>query len=486
MKLHLVVLSASIVAFVRSVSVTSIDGLTTVTINSNGDASSISSPGHAPLALDADSGSFIGFSATDYKVSVFPNVVIAPCNSADAGQQFSFLPSGRIVTADNSHCLDVWNCGTANGTVVDLYPCDSSPTCGDPTRTLNELFALNNQTGELASLLGPLYSLCVNVYGVGGPTVNLWECTGENNQQWTYNESTRLFSSVGNPGMCLAAPQAPPPPPPPPPPCIWLNETLISGGAGTPVIVSRNASCLNGSATVTVTDTYASANTSITWTTSFEVVDAEGAALPAFTVPLGASLRPTAGAAELNLWTTWTRGCVNNGPGMCFGVGPWMEPFTPISLPAIPAQLFRLGNRDYGSVFTQFGDSITDSITVPLVSIQRVEDDFGVTLLLSPADPLVELLLRSSGNRIDFARMFRKLSPASPFNTTQHIRAHAADWRPALQLLLDLHPYHVLPHAVNTSDFDGLGGYSWEAPVNKTYAESVGFKTNWCGARKKV
>ena len=445
-----------------------------------GDIASFSSPSHASFALAAGSGSFIGYDddSSESRGTVFPNAVIAACDPSNAAQVFSFLPSGRIVSVDGIHCLDVWNCGMSNGTVVDLYPCDSGATCGDPVRTLNELFELDNATGELYSLLGPPNTLCVDVFGGAGPTVDLWGCTGGANQRWAFDSATGLFSSIGNPGMCLSAP---PGPPPPVPPCTWVGTAAVSGGGGTAVIVSRNASCLGGVATVSVVDVYAPAPTSVTWTTHFTVVNATGAALPAFSVPFGASLRPGATDA-LGLWTTWTRGCVDNGqdsaPGMCFGNGPWMEPFTPISLPAIPATLYRLGNRDFGPVFSQFGSAIDDSITVPLVTLMRPDDDFGVTLLLSPADPLVELLLSVKGSRIDFARMLRRFD-AESFNVTAHIRAHAADWRPALQLLLDAEPAYVLPHASNTSDFDGLGGYSWQAPVNRTYADSVGFRTNW-------
>jgi hypothetical protein len=81
---------------------------------------------------------------------------------------------------------------------------------------------------------------------------------------------------------------------------------------------------------------------------------------------------------------------------------------------------------------------------------------------------------------VDFARLLRRLSAAAgPAVYTAHLRAHANDWRPALELLLHAFPAFVLPHAANASDFDGLGGYSWQAPVNASYAASVGFKTLW-------
>ena len=499
LNLALLVGAAAAAAAAAQLTVNSGDGLTSLIINAtSGELDSISSPGHAPLALAVDSGSFIGYDGTDSASSsssssrapsVYPNAIVAPCNASDANQRFTVQASGRVLAADGAHCLDVWNCGTANGTVVDLYPCDAGGTCGDPVRTLNELFTLDPSTGELWSLLAPPRALCVEVANDGaGPTVDLWQCTGAVNQRWTYDATTGLFASSGSAGHCLSAPL---PPPPPPPPCAWSGAAVVSGGGGAPVTVVRNSSCLGGEATVAVTDVFAPAASSVAWTTTYTVLAATGAALPAFNVPLGASLRPVELSNPLALWTTWTRGCVDNGadggaaPGMCFGAGAWREPFSPLPLPVEPAMLFRLGNRDYGSVFSEFGASVDDSITVPLVTLLRASDDFGVTLLLSPEEPLLELLLRIDGTRIDFARLLRRLAapgtPAAPapVTVTAHLRAHAADWRPALQLLLDAHPALVLPHAANTSDFDGLGGYSWQAPVNKTYADSVGFATNW-------
>ena len=479
-------LAARVRAAAATVAVTSVDGLTTIAVDvATGDLASASAPGAAPLVLGPGSGSFIGAAAAGgaaARAAVYPNAVIATCNTSEPLQQFAMPASGRVLSADATHCLDAWNCGTANGTVVSLYPCDSGATCGDPARTLNELWAFDAATGALSSLLGAPNELCVDVFGGAGPAVDLWACTGGANQQWAYDAATRLLASVGNPGMCLSAP--PPPPPPPPPPCEWVGgAAAVSGGGGAPIVVARNASCLGGAAVVLVTDTYAAAATSVAWTSRFEVTSATGAALPAFTVPLGASLRPVAaGADPLALWTTWTRGCVDNGPGMCFGDGPWREPFSPLALPTSAPTLFRLGNRDYGAVFAPFGDRVDDSITVPLASLLRAGDDFGLTLLLSPEEPLLELLLRADGSAIDFARLLRRLGPAAttaPVVATMHLRAHAADWRPAMQLLLDVHPQLVLPHSANASRFDGLGGYSWQAPVNQTYADAVGFAVNW-------
>ena len=491
--------------------VSSLDGLTVLSVDpATGDLSSASSPGHAPLPLAPGSGSFLGFrsDAAPLHSAAYPNVIIAPCNASSPAQRFNLTAAGRLLTLDSTHCLDVWNCGTANGTVVDLYPCSYAATCGDPQRTLNELFHLDAGTGELYSLLGPPNTLCVGVSGAG-PTVALWQCNGGASQQWAYEAASGRLASGGSAGMCLSAPPTPPPPPPPPPPlppCAWLGTPAVSGGSGAPILVARNASCLGGDALVLVTDLFSPAPTSVQWRTTFSVLSAAGAALPAFSLPLGASLRlPAAASPPLGLWTPWTRGCVDNGadaahersggagggagpgpgpglraPGMCFGQGAWQEPFSPLPLPLPAPTLWRLGNRDYGAALAQWGAGVEDSITVPLATVLRAQDDLALTLLLSPEEPLLELLLRVQGSSLDFARLLRRLDVAQPpVAVTAHLRAHAADWRPALQLLLDVHPALVLPHVDNASQFDGLGGYSWQAPVNKTYADLVGFKTNW-------
>jgi hypothetical protein len=485
-----------------TVSITALDGQTTVFISaSTGDLVAVSdaAAGRVPLSFDVGSGSFVGYAVVPALASappplrVNPNVVVEPCNASDAAQRFSIASNSsggvRVLTDGGALCLDVWNCGTSNGTVVDVYPCDSSGTCGDPVRTLNELFVLE-PSGELWSLLGPPRALCVEATAAtAGSAVALWACSGAASQQWSYDSATQLLASVGAMGSCLAAPPGPQPPPPPPPPCTWVGAAVVSGGSGAePIVVARNASCMDGAAMVLVTDVFAAAATSVAWTVTYAVIAATGDALPAFTVPFGISLRPVVADSPVALWTTWTRGCVDNGadsvPGMCFGSGAWREPFSPLPLPVSPPTLLRLGNREFGPVLAAFGTGVDDSITVPLVSLLRAADDFGLTVLLSPeeeGEPLLELLLRVDGARIDLARLLRRLKLGAPVaaSTTAHLRAHAADWRPALQMLLDVHPALVLPHAPSTADFGGLGGYSWQAPVNATYARSVGFRTNW-------
>jgi hypothetical protein len=256
------------------------------------------------------------------------------------------------------------------------------------------------------------------------------------------------------------------------------NSTTVVSEDGN-VIVTRILYCESKDVNVTLIDTYAPSAMSVMLTSSYIV----STPTPTFTYPFGFDIvSPTLAnnSSPLSFWTTWTRGCVNNGPGMCFSSGPWLNPFLPTSLPVSNNLLFKLGDPLYdGGILGPLGDKIDDTITIPLVTLMNENDNFGATILLAPTDHLLQVLLQVNMSDVRFVRMLRRFSTGVPINVTMHIRAHDSDWRPALELLLNTFPSFVLPHAVNASDFDGLGGYSWVAPVNETYANEVGFKTNW-------
>ena len=137
-------------------------------------------------------------------------MVIAPCDGG-APQRFTFPADGSVVSA-GGECLDVWDCGTANGTLVDLFACHvGTPACGDARRSTNQVFALD-AAGRLLSALGS--DLCLDVWKGAGPAVDLWQChpAGANaNQLWAYHAANSTLESVGNVGWCLSAPAPPPP-----------------------------------------------------------------------------------------------------------------------------------------------------------------------------------------------------------------------------------------------------------------------------------
>ena len=167
-------------------------------------------------------------------------MVIAPCNSGVL-QQFTFHADGSVRSADGE-CLDVWDCGTANGTLVDLFACHiGTPACGDTRRSTNQVFTLD-AAGRLLSALGS--NLCIDIWRGAGPAVDLWQChpAGANsNQLWEYDAANLTLTSVGNPGWCLSAPV----PPPPPPPRFQVFAKPLASGARAVAVFNRGQAAVN-------------------------------------------------------------------------------------------------------------------------------------------------------------------------------------------------------------------------------------------------
>ena len=167
-------------------------------------------------------------------------VVIAPCNGG-APQRFTFHADGSVTSADGA-CLDVWDCGTANGTLVDLFACHvGTPACGDARRSTNQVFTLD-AAGRLLSALGS--DLCLDIYNGAGPAVDLWQChpAGANsNQLWAYDAANSTLESVGTPGWCLSAPA----PPPPPPPRFQVFAKPLASGARAVAVFNRGAAAVD-------------------------------------------------------------------------------------------------------------------------------------------------------------------------------------------------------------------------------------------------
>jgi 1-phosphatidylinositol phosphodiesterase len=100
--------------------------------------------------------------------------------------------TGAITSGISGKCLDAYHDGASNGTVVDLYSCNSTAAqtwlpAPDGTIRIN--------------------GLCLDVTGQGtgnGTVVDLWGCNGGANQQWTANSSGELVGSQS--GRCLDDP----------------------------------------------------------------------------------------------------------------------------------------------------------------------------------------------------------------------------------------------------------------------------------------
>ncbi len=79
--------------------------------------------------------------------------------------------NGTLTVLGN--CLDVAGAGTANGTLVDLYPCNGTGAQSWVHESNGEL--VNTNSGKCLDDTG---------WGGSGTQVQIWTCADSSNQQW--------------------------------------------------------------------------------------------------------------------------------------------------------------------------------------------------------------------------------------------------------------------------------------------------------------
>jgi hypothetical protein len=98
-------------------------------------------------------------------------IQVYTCNGTGA-QQWTVEPNNTLEVL--GMCLDVDAAGTANGTPVDLYTCNG--TAAQVWEPQPDGALLNPNSGKCLDDTG---------YGGSGTQVQIWSCSGNNNQSWT-------------------------------------------------------------------------------------------------------------------------------------------------------------------------------------------------------------------------------------------------------------------------------------------------------------
>jgi chitinase len=117
--------------------------------------------GYEGLCLDDRSASTADFNP----------IQVYTCNGTDA-QQWTVESNNTLEVL--GMCLDVDAAGTANGTTVDLYTCNGTGAQVWEPQSNGEL--INPNSGKCLDDTG---------YGGSGTQVQIWACTGNDNQEWT-------------------------------------------------------------------------------------------------------------------------------------------------------------------------------------------------------------------------------------------------------------------------------------------------------------
>jgi hypothetical protein len=111
---------------------------------------------------------------------------------ASAGPQGSTQPGTQIVGVASGRCLDVPNATTTNGTQTQLWDCSGNA---------NQSWTYTS--GKQLMVYG---TKCLDANGQGtgnGTTAIIWDCNGQPNQQWNLNANGTITGVQS--GLCLDA-----------------------------------------------------------------------------------------------------------------------------------------------------------------------------------------------------------------------------------------------------------------------------------------
>eukprot|EP00118_Oscarella_pearsei_P000368 m.4784 g.4784 ORF g.4784 m.4784 type:complete len:651 (+) comp11277_c0_seq1:41-1993(+) len=126
-------------------------------------------------------------------------VTVEECNKEETHQRWIINEGDGTIRFDfnQSTCLDVYNCGTRDGTPVRAFSCGSSCQNGK-----NQKWIFNSNGTIASSLSGD----CLDVFNFAGPNVDTWSCNGGENQKWSYDNTTKLLKSQQTKyNQCLVA-----------------------------------------------------------------------------------------------------------------------------------------------------------------------------------------------------------------------------------------------------------------------------------------
>jgi endo-1,4-beta-xylanase len=119
--------------------------------------------------------------------------VLNALNSADPGGGDPGEPpagTGALVSAASSRCVDVPNASTSNGTQVQIYDCHGQSNQQWTYTSSKQLTVYGNK--------------CLGASGRGtsnGTAAVIWDCDGDSNQQWNINTNGSITNAQS--GLCL-------------------------------------------------------------------------------------------------------------------------------------------------------------------------------------------------------------------------------------------------------------------------------------------
>jgi hypothetical protein len=152
--------------------------------------------------------------------------------------------------------------------------------------------------------------------------------------------------------------------------------------------------------------------------------------------------------------------------------GDWSDPLVPVG--------FLSRSWHYGNV-TQNCPVGSDYIALPLLTVMDPVSDTGLSLVLSPADVLLDVTLSvSAAGQYQFARSHHRLGGGRTARFTAHLVPHEASWRGGLRFLTARYPQFFDPPNPRAHQLAGCGAYSTgELPIDTDKFRKMAFGFNW-------
>lgn len=160
--------------------------------------------------------------------------------------------------------------------------------------------------------------------------------------------------------------------------------------------------------------------------------------------------------------------------------GKWTDPLIPIPFVNdtiwYGAPPYRYENPRLG--YCPFQPNLTG---IPLLTLSEEKHDLGVSLILSPADTLLDLHLRTRSNgEFIFSRENHRISSANTIRFHQDLIVHESGWRGGLRWMASNYPDYFDPNVPQAHEIAGTGAYSsLETEFDLEKMKKMAFGVNW-------
>ena len=163
-------------------------------------------------------------------------------------------------------------------------------------------------------------------------------------------------------------------------------------------------------------------------------------------------------AAKARFWTAWMR-----------GDDKWEDP--------LESRPFAKASWDYGPYFGK-------GISISLASVLESEPDIGISLVLSPEDPLLNATLSTEPDgAITFRRLNHRFGNGRTVKVAADLVPQEADWRGGLRWVVQRYPAFFDPPNPIATEMAGTAAYpTWFGPIDEDRLKQMAFRIFWAAS----